>query len=225
MVDDTAEDRSPRRRRPSLYVRFGKRTLDLVVGSMSLLLLAPLLATIALLVKVEDGSPVFFIQMRPGRHEKPFALLKFRTMSVADPSRPLRPDAIRLTRLGAFLRRWSIDELPQLINVIRGDMSLMGPRPLLMRYLPYFTPRERKRFDVRPGITGWAQVHGRNALDWDSRLALDSWYVEACSLQLDVGIMLMTVRKVVSGDGVVADASIQIPELDRARGGVPLDRG
>jgi lipopolysaccharide/colanic/teichoic acid biosynthesis glycosyltransferase len=203
--------RPPIQRR--IYLRVGKRAMDVSLAGVGLILLSPIMAVVALLVGVRDGWPVLYVQVRPGRYEQPFRLFKFRTMAEAPPA----PDHLRLTRVGVFLRRWSLDELPQLVNVLRG---LVGPRPLLSQYLPHFTPTERKRFVVRPGLTGWAQVHGRNAVDWDTRLALDAWYVDECSFLLDLRIMAMTIGRVVSGHGVNVDLATGLPDFDRARAGV-----
>lgn len=197
-----------------------KRLLDLAISLPALLFLAPLMAIIAVLVLAALGRPVCFRQLRPGRHERPFTLLKFRTMRTAldHDGRPLA-DSARLTRLGRWLRRTSFDELPSLWNVARGDMSLVGPRPLLLRYLPYFTPRERLRFQLAPGITGWSQVHGRNECSWDRRLEYDAWYVEHRSLKLDMRIMLMTIGQILSGRGVVVDPRSRMLNLDEERSG------
>jgi sugar transferase EpsL len=174
-----------------------KRAFDLVVAATLLLLLSPLMLAVALVIRVRMGAPVLFRQQRPGRHGQPFTVFKFRTMVAGE-----LPDEQRLTALGAMLRRLSLDELPQLFNVLRGDMSLVGPRPLLMEYLPLYSPRQARRHEVRPGITGWAQVNGRNALDWPRRLELDVWYVEQCSFALDLKILALTAARVFSGAGV-----------------------
>lgn len=192
-----------------------KRFLDVVLGGVLLLVSAPLLAVTALAVKVRMGSPVLFRQTRPGRHAVPFVLLKFRTMRPPTPS--CQSDAERLTPLGRWLRRTSIDELPALVNVLRGEMSLVGPRPLLIRYLPYYRDAERIRHRVRPGLTGWAQVHGRNELGWDARLAHDVWYVRHRSLGLDAKILLKTLRNVLLRRGVVAAPGAAHPDLDEER--------
>ena len=195
-----------------------KRLLDLVAASAGLVVLAPVIAATALVVRVRLGSPVVFRQVRPGLGERPFEMLKFRTMTDArTPDGMLRPDGERLTATGRLLRRTSLDELPSLVNVLRGDLSLVGPRPLLMRYLPHFTDRERLRFTVRPGITGWAQVHGRNDLAWDRRLAHDVWYVEHRSLALDLRILLQTVGAVFRSRGVVEDPGAAMLDLDAER--------
>jgi lipopolysaccharide/colanic/teichoic acid biosynthesis glycosyltransferase len=182
-----------------------KRVIDLTGASAALVLLSPLLAVVALLVRLRMGPPVLFRQARPGRDGIPFEMTKFRTMTDrrgADGA--LLPDAQRLTRLGRFLRRTSIDELPELLNVVRGEMSLVGPRPLLMEYLPLYSPEQARRHEVRPGITGWTQVNGRNALTWDEKFALDVWYVDHRSTRLDVEILGKTVSQVFSGHGVSA---------------------
>ncbi len=171
-----------------------KRTFDVVVSATALIVLAPLLVVVALLIRSRMGSPVIFRQTRPGRHGKPFPLLKFRSMrdAIDANGRPL-PDAERLTTLGRWLRRSSVDELPELWCVLRGDMSLVGPRPLLMEYLPLYSDDQARRHAVRPGITGWAQVNGRNAIGWEERFAFDTWYVDHQSLALDLRILLQTV--------------------------------
>jgi lipopolysaccharide/colanic/teichoic acid biosynthesis glycosyltransferase len=180
-----------------------KRALDVIGATVGLVVLSPLLLAIALAVRLVDGSPVLFRQARPGRFGVPFELCKFRTMTNGrGPDGALLPDADRLTRLGRFLRRTSLDELPELFNVMRGDLSLVGPRPLLMDYLPLYSPEQARRHDVRPGITGWAQVNGRNAQTWSERFALDLWYVDHASLRLDLEILRKTVAIVVRGKGV-----------------------
>jgi len=198
--------------------RVAKRLLDVAVATVTLLLLAPLIAVVAAAVRVFVGSPVIFRQMRPGLGERPFCILKFRTMrdAIGDNGRTL-PDAERLTRLGSILRKLSLDEIPELVNVLRGDMSLVGPRPLLIRYLPYFTDRERARFSVRPGITGLAQISGRNEVSWSQRLAYDVEYVERWSLGLDVRILARTVAIVFTARGAVPDANSIMVDLDQER--------
>lgn len=196
----------------------GKRLLDVVVAGLALVLLAPVLAGLALAIWLSMGRPVFFRQERPGFQGRPFRILKFRTMREARDARgQLLPDGQRLTRLGALLRRTSLDELPELWNVLRGDMSLVGPRPLLMRYLPYFRPRERLRFEVRPGITGLAQVSGRNCLGWDQRLELDAQYVENLSLGQDLRILGRTVFAVLRLEGASPDVDQVESWLDEER--------
>ena len=180
-----------------------KRLLDLVVALLGLLILSPVMLLIAVLVRILLGAPVLFRQQRPGYKGRPFQLYKFRTMTDArDAAGRLLPDRERLTPLGRFLRSLSLDELPELFNILRGEMSLVGPRPLLMEYLPLYSPEQRRRHDVLPGVTGWAQVHGRNALDWPSRFALDVWYVDHWSFWLDVRILLMTLWKVFLREGI-----------------------
>lgn len=185
------------------YRALGKRVVDLLLTVPILIALSPFLGAVALLVRARLGRPVLFRQIRPGLHEKPFELLKFRTMTDArDDHGKLLPDTERLTSLGAFLRKTSIDELPELINVIKGDMSLVGPRPLLLEYLPYYTQRERLRHAVRPGITGLSQIHGRNYLPWDDRLEMDVQYVENISFLLDIKIILQTLIQVLKRQDV-----------------------
>jgi sugar transferase EpsL len=180
-----------------------KRAFDVVVASVGLVVLAPLLGLIALAIRLALGRPVVFAQRRPGRHGRPFTLYKFRTMSTArGTDARLRPDRERLTRLGRLLRRTSLDELPELVNVVKGDMSLVGPRPLLMEYLPLYTREQARRHEVPPGITGWAQLNGRNTLPWERRFALDVWYVEHQSCWLDVRILLLTVWTALAQAGV-----------------------
>ena len=180
-----------------------KRIFDLLLTVPALLVLSPLLFIIALMVRIRMGSPVFFRQQRPGLHGKPFMLYKFRTMldqRAADGS--LLPDADRLTPIGRFLRSTSLDELPELLNVLKGDMSLVGPRPLLMQYIGRYTPEQARRHNTPPGITGWAQVHGRNSIDWNEKFALDVWYVDHYSLWLDLKILMLTVWKVLRREGI-----------------------
>ena len=178
-----------------------KRLFDVGIASALLVLFSPLMLLIGLLVWRDLGRPVFYAQLRPGRNEVPFRLIKFRTM-LADEN---RPDGDRLTRLGAFLRSTSLDELPELWNVIRGDMSLVGPRPLLMEYLPLYSPAQARRHEVRPGVTGWAQIHGRNALAWPERFALDVWYVDNRTFWLDLKILFSTLVTVVRREGISED--------------------
>jgi sugar transferase EpsL len=180
-----------------------KRAFDLAFALLVLIVLSPLIAFVAVLVRCELGPPVLFCQERPGLHGRPFMLLKFRTMTDArDAQGNLLPDADRLTPFGRFLRSTSIDELPELFNVIKGDMSLVGPRPLLMRYLDRYTPEQMRRHEVKPGMTGWAQVNGRNAISWERRLALDVWYVDHWSLWLDFKIVVLTLWKTLTREGI-----------------------
>jgi len=201
-----------------MYKNVIKPLLDRVVALCTLLLLLPFLLMLAVVIRVTMGSPVIFRQERPGRHGRPFVMWKFRSMTDArDESGNLLPDKDRMTWLGNFLRKTSLDELPELFNVLKGDMSLVGPRPLLMRYLPYYTETERSRHDVRPGITGLAQVNGRNTLGWDARLAMDVDYVQRCSFWLDVRIVCKTVGKVVAKKDVVAVDDNPLQDLDVER--------
>ena len=180
-----------------------KRLFDLLVTIPALLVLAPFLLLLALLVRLKLGAPVLFRQQRPGLHGKPFTLYKFRTMTDArDAQGHLLPDAQRLTAFGRFLRSSSLDELPEFFNVLKGEMSLVGPRPLLMQYLDRYTPEQARRHEVRPGITGWAQVNGRNALTWEEKFALDVWYVDHASLWLDLKIIALTVWKLLTREGI-----------------------
>lgn len=186
-----------------MYVQFGKRVLDVSIALWFTVLLSPLFALLSLLIKLTLGPPVFFRQRRAGLHGQPFTLLKFRTMlDLYDAQgRPLA-DEDRLTRFGQFLRKLSLDELPTLVNVLKGDMSLLGPRPLLLRYVDRYSASQRRRLEVKPGVTGWAQVHGRNALSWDEKFELDVWYVENQSLWLDMKILALTILKVVKREGI-----------------------
>ncbi|MFO0954248.1 MAG: sugar transferase [Isosphaeraceae bacterium] len=201
-----------------MYRAIGKRLFDICLGSLALAALLPVLAVVALLVRARLGTPVLFRQTRPGRGGRPFTILKFRTMTDAvGPDGRLLPDAERLTAFGRFLRASSLDELPELFNVLRGEMSLVGPRPLLPAYLERYTDRQARRHEVRPGITGWAQVGGRNALAWDDRLERDVWYVEHLSLGLDVLILLKTVGQVVCPRGISAEGHATMPEFQGSR--------
>ena len=188
---------------PRGKVRRSKRVIDLTVAVIALALLGPLMLVIALLVRLMTGVPVLFRQERPGLRGKPFVMYKFRTMnSERDASGNLLPDDQRLTRLGKLLRKTSLDELPELFNVLEGDMSLVGPRPLLMEYLPLYTPWQSRRHDVKPGITGWAQLNGRNGIPISKRLELDVWYVDHWSLWLDIKILIITIPRVILARGV-----------------------
>ena len=180
-----------------------KRLFDLSAAVFLSLALAPLLAILTMVVCIKLGSPIFFVQTRPGRHSIPFNLYKLRTMADSrDSEDNLLPDADRLTAFGRFLRNASLDELPELWNVIKGDMSLIGPRPLLMQYLDRYTPEQRRRHEVKPGITGWAQVNGRNAITWEEKFKLDVWYVDHWSVWLDIKIMGMTIWKILKREGI-----------------------
>ena len=188
---------------------FEKRALDVAGAALGLVILSPLLLVIAVAVRLVHGSPVLFRQIRPGRHAEPFELCKFRTMTDRrGPDGALLPDADRLTRLGRFLRGTSLDELPELLNVLRGDMSLVGPRPLLMEYLPLYSAEQARRHEVRPGITGWAQVNGRNDQTWAERFALDVWYVDHANPRLDLEILGRTITTVLRREGITESGHV-----------------
>jgi sugar transferase EpsL len=191
-----------------------KRSLDILTAGLGLLILSPLLIVIFLLILIQMGRPIIFKQMRPGLNGKPFYMYKFRTMTNEkdEQGNPLS-DEQRLTRLGRFLRSTSLDELPELFNVLKGDMSLVGPRPLLMQYLARYTPEQARRHEVKPGITGWAQVNGRNAITWEEKFALDVWYVDNRSFWLDMRILAMTVVKVFRREGISAAGEATMPEF------------
>jgi sugar transferase EpsL len=186
-----------------MYRTFGKRLLDLALTIPALILLSPVLGLAALLVRLKLGAPILFRQQRPGLLGQPFTILKFRTMADArDAQGNLLPDEDRLTPLGQFLRSTSLDELPELINVLKGEVSLVGPRPLLIRYLDRYSPEQMRRHEVKPGITGWAQVNGRNALTWERKFELDVWYVDHQSLWLDLKIIALTGQKIIIREGI-----------------------
>ncbi len=191
-----------------------KRLLDIIIASIALILLSPLYAFVAYKVKKNLGSPVLFRQVRPGLHGKPFEMIKFRTMkdAVDEQGNPL-PDSERLTPFGQMLRSSSLDEMPELWNVIKGDMSIVGPRPLLMEYLPLYNSEQAKRHNVRPGMTGHAQVNGRNAIGWEEKFKLDTWYVENQSIWLDFKIMFKTVHKVLAKDDISAEGEATMPKF------------
>ena len=202
-----------------------KRFLDISVSLLALCLLSPFILAAAVLILLFMGRPIVFRQIRPGLGERLFAITKFRTMSNAtDRDGTLLPDGQRLTRLGRLLRRTSMDELLQLVNVLQGEMSLVGPRPLLTQYLPYYRPEERARFSVRPGITGLAQIRGRNDLSWDDRMAADMEYVAHCSFRLDLAILLKTIAKVLTCKSVQEDSTVATRPFDEERRGIPAYR-
>lgn len=191
-----------------------KRSIDIIVSVILLMMLSPLLLVLIFMINIKLGSPIFFKQKRPGLKEKSFNLLKFRTMTnVKDDDGNLLSDELRLTNFGKMLRSTSMDELPSLINVLKGDMSLVGPRPLLVEYLPLYSMTQRKRHLVRPGITGWAQVNGRNQLSWEEKFELDVWYVENESLKLDIIVLFKTVKKVILKDGISAKEHATMPKF------------
>lgn len=191
-----------------------KRIFDIVLALIALILLAPVLAFVAWQIRLKLGSPVLFRQVRPGLRGQPFKMFKFRTMrdAVDADGIPL-PDSERMSPFGNFLRSASLDELPELWNVLKGDMSLVGPRPLLMEYLPLYSPEQARRHEVRPGVTGWAQINGRNALSWDEKFKLDVWYVDHQSLWLDLKILLLTVKKVFVREGISAAGEATMPRF------------
>lgn len=197
-----------------LYQHFIKRTLDIFFALVLLLILVPLFFVISFSILILMGRPILFRQLRPGFHEKPFTILKFRTMDFqSDVTGMLSSDMQRMTPLGKFLRRFSLDELPQLINIVLGRMSFIGPRPLLLEYLPLYSSAQRRRHDVLPGITGWAQVLGRNQMGWDERFKCDCWYVENISFSLDIKIALLTLLKIISGSGVNAEDGVTMTKF------------
>ena len=196
------------------YEKYVKRALDLVLSFLALILLSPVLVFTALLVRIKLGTPVFFRQPRPGKNEKIFNLYKFRSMTDRrDADGALLPDSERLTPFGQFLRKTSLDEFPELINILRGDMSIVGPRPLLVKYLPLYTQQQRRRHDVRPGLTGLAQVHGRNLLSWEDKFAYDVLYTETLSFRTDLHIVLLTVKTVLSRQGISSETSPTMEEF------------
>ena len=201
-----------------MYRKWIKRLLDIIISGAGLLILSPLLLILWILVRCKLGSPVLFTQERPGRKEKIFKLYKFRTMTDArDEKGELLPDEVRLTRFGKLLRSTSLDELPELFNIFKGDMSLIGPRPLLVRYLPYYTKEERRRHDVRPGLTGLAQVNGRNALGWEVRFAYDIEYVDHLTFLMDLKIIGMTVYKVLKRSDTLSGDQQTVEDFDKYR--------
>lgn len=192
-----------------MYKKFWKRFFDFILSLLALVVLSPVLLILTILGAIKMKGNPFFTQERPGKDEKIFKLIKFRTMTCeTDENGALLPDEQRLTRYGKLLRSTSLDELPELINILKGDMSIVGPRPLLVEYLPWYNETEKHRHDLRPGLTGWAQVNGRNSVCWDDRFRLDVEYVNNISLKMDIKILLMTVRKVLSGSDVAQDTRI-----------------
>jgi len=201
-----------------------KRVLDILIASIALIFLSPLYAFVAYKVKKNLGSPVLFRQVRPGLNGKPFEMIKFRTMKdAADVQGNPLPDSERLTPFGKILRSTSLDEMPELWNVIKGDMSVVGPRPLLMEYLPLYSEEQAKRHNVRPGMTGYAQVNGRNAISWEEKFKLDTWYVENQSVWLDFKIMLKTVQKVIAKDDISAEGEATMTKFTGSESGIKND--
>ena len=203
--------------KPSFYEKYIKRALDLILSGCALILLSPVLAVTALLVHTKLGSPVIFHQDRPGKDERIFRMYKFRTMTdERDENGDLLPDEVRLTKFGKLLRSTSLDELPELWNIFRGDMSIVGPRPLLVKYLPLYNEEQRHRHDVRPGLTGWAQANGRNALTWEEKFRLDVWYVQNLSFWVDVKTIFLTVKNVLRREGISSDTAATMEEFKGA---------
>lgn len=197
-----------------LYEAYVKRLLDLVLSAVALLLLSPVILVVAILVRCNLGAPVIFCQERPGKDEEIFKLYKFRSMTDAcDAYGQLLPDELRLTRFGRFLRSTSLDELPELWNIFKGDMSIVGPRPLLVKYLPLYNEEQRHRHDVTPGLTGWAQVHGRNLCSWEEKFDYDIWYVDHVSFILDLQIIFLTVKSVLKREGISSEDSATMEEF------------
>ena len=191
----------------SFYAKYIKRLIDIILSLLVIVLFCWLYAIVAILVRVKLGSPVLFKQARPGKDEKIFNMFKFRTMTdERDANGELLPDEIRLTKFGSFLRKSSLDELPEFFNILKGDMSFIGPRPLLVKYLPYYNERERLRHSIRPGLTGWAQAHGRNAISWEKKFEYDVWYVEHMSFLTDIRVIIDTVKAVLHSEGVALNA-------------------
>ena len=196
------------------YEAYVKRLLDLVLSAVALLLLSPVILVVAILVRCNLGAPVIFCQERPGKDEEIFKLYKFRSMTDAcDAYGQLLPDELRLTRFGRFLRSTSLDELPELWNIFKGDMSIVGPRPLLVKYLPLYNEEQRHRHDVTPGLTGWAQVHGRNLCSWEEKFDYDIWYVDHVSFILDLQIIFLTVKSVLKREGISSEDSATMEEF------------
>jgi sugar transferase EpsL len=198
-----------------MYRQRIKKIFDFVVALILLILFFPLLLILAMAVRIFLGKPIIFKQLRPGLHEKPFFLYKFRTMrDLTDKHGHALADAQRLTKFGKWLRSASLDELPELINVLKGDMSLIGPRPLLMEYLPYYSQAQRRRHEVKPGITGWAQINGRNTVSWTKKFELDVWYIDNCSLWLDIKIIFLTLIKTLKREGINATQNVTMSRFD-----------
>ena len=197
----------------TFYQKYIKRILDIILSGTALLVLSPVLLFVAIMVKINLGSPVLFCQERPGKNEKVFKLYKFRTMSNAMKDGVLLSDEKRLTSFGKIIRSLSLDELPELWNIFCGDMSIVGPRPLLVKYLPLYNEEQKHRHDVRPGLTGWAQVHGRNLLSWEERFRYDTWYVKNVSFLTDLKIILLTVRCVFVREGITSGTSVTMEEF------------
>ncbi len=194
-----------------MYIHFFKRILDFVLALVGILLLLPIFIFVFIFLAISNNGKPFFFQTRPGKNEKTFKIVKFRTMNdKKDVEGNLLPDAERLTAVGRFVRKTSLDEIPQLLNVLKGDMSIIGPRPLLVSYIPLYNSEQKKRHNVKPGITGWAQVNGRNAISWEEKFRYDVWYVENVSLILDIKIIFKTIKKVLVSDGITSQTSATV---------------
>ncbi|MBT8326826.1 MAG: sugar transferase [Bacteroidia bacterium] len=197
-----------------MYKKYFKRVGDFLIALIGFIVLLPLFICTIILLAINNSGSVFFTQVRPGLGEVPFRLIKFKTMNDAkDKNGDLLPDSVRLTTIGKWVRKLSLDEIPQLLNVIKGDMSLIGPRPLLMEYLPLYSEEQKKRHQIRPGITGWAQVNGRNNVDWKTKFELDVWYVNNISFLLDIRILILTVFKVLKVEGISSDSSVTMEKF------------
>lgn len=198
-----------------MYRKYVKTIFDVTLSLILLTIFLPLIMCIALITRFQLGAPILFKQLRPGKFGKPFVIWKFRTLkNTCDQFGELLPDELRMTFWGSFLRRFSIDELPELWNIIKGDMSLVGPRPLLIEYLPLYSDEQKRRHEVKPGITGWAQVNGRNAINWQEKFKLDVWYVDNCSFILDVKILFLTLYKVIRRESISAAGHVTSPKFE-----------
>ncbi len=203
--------------KPTFYEKYVKRFFDVILSLFALILLSPVMLIVAILVRTKLGSPVIFCQERPGKNERIFKLYKFRSMTdKRDEKGELLPDEVRLTKFGKLLRSTSLDELPELWNILRGDMSIVGPRPLLVKYLPLYNEVQKHRHDVRPGLTGWAQVHGRNTISWEEKFEYDVWYVEHLSFAIDVKTVFLTVKKVFRREGITSETAATIEEFKKS---------
>lgn len=199
-----------------MYKSILKRVLDFLLATIALVFLSPIFILIIIFLFFANQGKPFFVQNRPGKNEKIFKIIKFRTMNdKKDSFGNLLPDALRLTKIGTFVRKTSLDEIPQLLNVFKGDMSLIGPRPLLPEYLPFYSEFQNRRHEVRPGITGWAQVNGRNAISWDKKFEMDVWYVDNATFVLDFKIVLLTLKKIIKTDGITAEGHVTMPRFDK----------
>ena len=203
--------------KPTFYEKYVKRFFDIILSLFALILLSPVMLIVAILVRTKLGSPVIFCQERPGKNERIFKLYKFRSMTdKRDEKGALLPDEVRLTKFGKLLRSTSLDELPELWNILRGDMSIVGPRPLLVKYLPLYNEVQKHRHDVRPGLTGWAQVHGINTISWEEKFEYDVWYVEHLSFAIDVKTVFLTVKKVFRREGITSETAATIEEFKKS---------